>query len=717
MSMEEFHQIFFEEADELMEAMEAELLEMVFEPDNPERINNVFRAAHSIKGGAATFGFAEITETTHVMETLMNEVREGAIAVDRSLVDVLLSAADCVKDLLAAVKGGGPADAGLAVATRTALEACLERSGAAPQTSPPQPDSSDEDAAAAETGAALRRYRIGFRPAHGLFRTGNDPLHILRALRELGDLEVEVDTGSVPTLDGFRADQLYLAWTLHIATGSDPEVVLEAFEWVEDLCEIDFQEVESRPEATPDDAPAAVPAAAPAGAPAVPMEAGSAAGTERRSADAGTLAAGTAERPDSAPHRGERRAAGAESATIRVGIDKIDTLINLVGELVITQSMLSDLGEDVELCDLDKLREGFQQLERHTRALQESVMKIRMVPISNVFNRMPRTVHDLTARLGKQLDLVMHGEHTELDKTLMERIGDPLVHLVRNAVDHGVEMPEVRAAHGKPERGTLTLSAFHAGGDVVIEISDDGAGLDTERIRAKARDRGLVDAGEQLDEAQVHQLIFHPGFSTAEEVSDVSGRGVGMDVVRQNILGLGGSVEIASDAGRGSTFTIRLPLTLAIVDAQLLQVAGQIYAVPLVSIVESFQVERANLKSIAERGQLYRVRDDYVPVVDLTSLFGIREATPQPVAGGLLVLVESGNGRMGLLVDDLLAQQQVVIKSLESNFRAVPGVSGATILGDGRVALIVDVTGLARLLRATGGRRGQDGGLTGIRAA
>jgi two-component system, chemotaxis family, sensor kinase CheA len=416
--------------------------------------------------------------------------------------------------------------------------------------------------------------------------------------------------------------------------------------------------------------------------------------------------------------RSERKTSGAEAASIRVGIDKIDTLINLVGELVITQSMLSEMGEHIETCDLEKLRDGFAQLERHTRELQENVMKIRMVPISNVFNRLPRTVHDLTARLGKKLDLVMRGEQTELDKTVMERIGDPLVHLVRNAVDHGVETPEVRRSAGKPERGTLELCAYHANGDVVIEIRDDGAGLDTDRILAKARAKGLVGDGDEPAEQDIHELIFHPGFSTAEQVSDVSGRGVGMDVVRQNIRELGGAVEISSVAGQGSTFTIRLPLTLAIVDGQLLRVADQVYIIPLVSILESIQLEGANLRSIADRGRLYHIRGEYVPVFALTELFGVACSEDQRSRERLLVLVESGQGKIGLLVDDLLAQQQVVIKSLESNYRPVPGISGATILGDGRVALILDIPGLLRLVRQRGERlRAVADADSGIRAA
>ncbi len=687
--MEEFHQIFFEEADELIEAMEAELLEMVFDSDNPDRINNVFRAAHSIKGGAATFGFTEITDTTHVMETLMNCVRDGSVQVNRALIDLLLSAVDCVRDMLGSAKSGADFDPARAAETKAALQAFLDAQTAGDQQGAPpvvesaaegeqtasaaepsgEPSGEPSAVPVAEAGRPQRRYRISFKPSHDLFKMGNDPLHIFRALKELGDLQVEVDGTSIPDLSTFEADRLYFAWTLTLDTTAEEASVIEAFEWVEDVSEVRIEVMDPTP---------AEPAAAEPG-----EEAESSAEAEGR---------------QDSRSRTERRGTASENTSIRVGIDKIDTLINLVGELVITQSMLGEMGEHIETCDLEKLREGFAQLERHTRELQENVMKIRMVPISNVFNRLPRTIHDLGSRLGKKVDLVLRGEQTEMDKTVMERIGDPLVHLVRNAVDHGIEMPEVRRAAGKPERGTLELCAYHANGNIVIEIRDDGAGLNTGKILAKARANRLVGESEALTEQEIHELIFEPGFSTADQVSDVSGRGVGMDVVKQNIRELGGAVEIASETGRGSTFTIRLPLTLAIVDGQLLRVKDQVYIVPLVSILESIQLEERHLSTIADRGQLYRVRDEYVPVVALTRLFDM-EVSEDRGRESLLVLVESGQGKIGLLVDDLLAQQQVVIKSLESNFRPVTGISGATILGDGRVALILDIPGLLRLAR------------------
>jgi two-component system chemotaxis sensor kinase CheA len=410
--------------------------------------------------------------------------------------------------------------------------------------------------------------------------------------------------------------------------------------------------------------------------------------------------------PDEATQAGAtptaRAARSSGSSSIRVSIDKIDSLINIAGELVITQSMLDQTSTDLEehgLALLEKLREGLAQLERNTRELQEGVMRIRMVPISFAFNRVPRLVHDLSAKFGKQIDLEINGEQTELDKTVMEKLGDPLVHLVRNAIDHGIETPAERREAGKPQVGTIGLSAFHEGGKIVVEVKDDGAGLDLERIVQKARAAGVVGESDTLSDQQAAELVFHPGLSTAGEVSDVSGRGVGMDVVRRNINSLGGSVTIDTTRGEGSTFTIRLPLTLAILDGQLVSVGEQVYVVPLLSIVESLQPRAEFIKSVSGARGIYKLRDEYIPVIRMHEVFEVAHERDE-LTDGLLVVVENGTQRAGLFVDDLLGQQQVVIKSLEENFKRVEGVSGATILGDGTVALILDIGGLMRLGRS-----------------
>ncbi|MCW8910259.1 MAG: chemotaxis protein CheA, partial [Gammaproteobacteria bacterium] len=398
-----------------------------------------------------------------------------------------------------------------------------------------------------------------------------------------------------------------------------------------------------------------------------------------------------------APAGDNKKAANAGSSSIRVSIDKIDDLINMVGELVITQSMLSLLGEDFTMENLEKLQDGLGQLERHTREMQESVMMIRMLPISFSFSRFPRLVRDLSTQMGKKIDLVMSGENTEIDKTLIEKIGDPLVHLVRNSLDHGIEMPADRIAAGKNETGTINLNAYHKGGNIVIEITDDGKGIDPDAVLNKAIEKGLVPPGANLSNQQINELIFQAGFSTAKEITDVSGRGVGMDVVRKNIASLGGAVEIQSEFGKGSTFTIRLPLTLAILDGQTVIVGDEIYIIPLVSIVESIQINSDMINKVAGKGETFKLRDEYIPIVRLSSVFGIENAKAKELEDGLLVVVEADRKPCGLFIDDLLGQQQVVIKSLEQNYHRVDGVSGATILGDGSVALILDIPGLLRM--------------------
>jgi len=387
------------------------------------------------------------------------------------------------------------------------------------------------------------------------------------------------------------------------------------------------------------------------------------------------------------------RNANPDGGSIRVSIEKIDELLNSVGELVITQSVLSQLAAPLEGREAGELRSALGQLERHMRALQESVMRVRMLPISFVFNRFPRLVRDLGQRLGKKIELKVTGDTTELDKTVLEKIGDPLVHLVRNSIDHGIEMPDVRVAAGKPEQGTISLHAYHKGGNVIVEVSDDGGGLRKQRILAKAIERGLVASDAELSDERIQNLIFAPGFSTADVVSDVSGRGVGMDVVRRNINELGGHIQIFSTEGQGSTIRIRLPLTLAILDGQLARVGKEVYVVPIISIVETIQVTRERVNSVGSGGQVFRLRDDYLPIVRLHELFDI-EPDHTDLLDGLLMIVEADGKRVGLFVDELMSQQQVVIKSLETNFKQITGLAGATMLGDGRVALILDIPGV-----------------------
>lgn len=670
--LEQFHQTFFEESFEGLDLMESALLDLDPGAADPETINSIFRAAHSIKGGSATFGFAAIAAFTHLMETLLDEMRDGRRAVTRAATDLLLRAVDALRALVTAAQTGGCPD-GIDISdVQTDLQAQLARiDGAGGTATAPPP-------------AAASGWRIDFRPHIDILRTGNDPLRILRELAGLGDLRVQADLSGLPAWSAFDPEDCHLGWRIELHGGAAREAVEEAFAWVADEADLDIRAQEAA-------LTAAVPPAD-AGADEDPAVSGELV-VERRRADR-----------RQAPERRSAPASG-DATSIRVSTGKIDALINMVGELVITQSMLGEIGDRLVQGGasglIDKLRDGLTALERNTRELQESVMRIRMLPISFAFNRLPRLVHDLGARLGKQVELRMSGENTELDKTVMEKISDPLVHLVRNALDHGIEAPDARIAAGKPPTGTLHLNAFHQGGNIVIEIVDDGGGLDRRRILRKAVERGLVGAAEAaaMPDERIDDLIFQPGFSTADAVSDVSGRGVGMDVVRRNIHELGGSVEVRSEQGRGSRFTIRLPLTLAILDGQLVRVGDQIYIIPLVSIIESLQARPEYINAVAGAAEVYRLRDDYLPVLRLYRIFNV-EADARELTDGLLVVVEGDGQRAGVFVDELLGQQQVVIKSLESNYRRVEGISGATILGDGSVALIMDIPGLIRMTSA-----------------
>jgi two-component system, chemotaxis family, sensor kinase CheA len=650
--LEQFHQTFFEESFEGLDTMESGLLNLQEGQPDLEVVNTIFRAAHSIKGGSGTFGFADVAKFTHVLETMLNEMRDGRRQVTPEAVTLLLESVDCLREMLSAVRGGAAVNATRVADVHSRLESMLGTAGA--------PKVAAAPAAAKDTVPAVPAgWEIRFRPGVDVFRTGNDPLRILRELGLLGEMEVRADTGRLPEFDKIDPESSFLGWNVALKTDAPLAQVNELFDWVRDESELEIKPAGGPP------APAATAAAGPASA------------IERRAG-------------------ADRRAPAAEGASIRVDTAKVDALINMVGELVITQTMLKQVGDNFEMGRLQKLYDGLADLERNTRELQESVMRIRMLPISVAFNRIPRLVHDLSAKFGKKVELKMTGEQTELDKTVLEQIVDPLVHLVRNALDHGIEAPEVRVAGGKPETGTLALAAYHKSGNVVIEIGDDGAGLNTEKILKKARERGLVKPDEVLTEEQMRELLFLPGFSTADVVSDVSGRGVGMDVVRKNVQKLGGTVEVSSERGKGSRFTVRLPLTLAIMDGQSVAVGKEFYIVPLVSIVVSTQVRPGTVNLVAGKGEVFRFRDEYLPVVRLHEVFG---ATPraQKLEEGLLVVVEADGRRVGLFVDELLGQQQAVVKSLEANYRRVEGISGATILGDGSVALILDVPGLIRI--------------------
>lgn len=682
--LSQFIPSFLEESFEGLELMESSLLTLTQESDS-ETINAIFRAAHSIKGGAGTFGFNHVTEFTHLVETLLDEMRDGRRVIVQSDVEILLDSVDCMRLLIEAIRDETSYSDEKIKETSKVLAQTLNEE-ATDSNSDIQAASKDKPSTESETlSSGMTHWQISFIPEHHLVQTGNDPLLLFHALSELGELTVVAITENLPALTDIDAEELYLTWQLTLISNTTEAEIREVFEWVEDECqlvisssdksekiELTHQEtdVNGLTEHLPDDYLS---------------------NEENAQGQLSSKATDKNEATDKASVKSK-----PDVGSIRVGVDKVDNLINLVGELVITQSMLSELGNDFDMSKVERLVSGLVQLLQNTKELQESVMRIRMLPISFAFNRFPRLVHDLSKKTGKEIELIIHGEQTELDKTVMEQIGDPLVHLVRNAVDHGIETSEVRIARGKPAKGTIFLDAYHQGGTIVIEIRDDGGGIDRQAVFEKAVEKGLINPNTVLTDAQVFDLLFEAGFSTAKEVSDISGRGVGMDVVKKNIQSLGGRIQVESEPGKGSTFKVHLPLTLAILDGQLVKVGTETYIIPLIAIVESLQAKPELINRVSGDMILYRLRDDNVPVLPIYQLFGL-DADCVEVDNALLVVVEADGQKIGLMVDDLLAQQQVVIKSLSENYQQVEGVSGATILGDGSVAMIIDIPGMITL--------------------
>jgi two-component system chemotaxis sensor kinase CheA len=694
-SFSEIKQIFIEEADEGLDIMESGLLELNDGECAVELINDIFRAAHSIKGGSATFGFNQISEFTHLMETLLDEMRDGSRPVTPDCIQVLLESVDVLREMMEAIKADRQQDSGRAREVSKLLEEILaNKSGAVPSTSS-TPAPAEAAACSAPAASAGGSWKISFTPAADMLRGGNDPGRLFRELGELGHLTVVADHSALPGLEEMDPEACYVSWqlTLDCEEAIEQAQIEEVFDWVIDECKlvIEAPATAGGTQNTPDEA--ADTAAKEA------VESGDA--TDAAAADKPAPVAARAPAADNS--RGKAPVAKRDGGSIRVGIDKIDSLLNLVGELVITQSMLNRCSSEEMIqagdSQVSDLLDGLSQLETNARELQDVAMKMRMLPIKTTFSRFPRLVHDLSLQLSKKIELKIVGEHTELDKTVLEKIGDPLVHLVRNALDHGIEKPESRVAAGKPETGVLTLSARHEAGNIIIEVSDDGAGICSDKLLAKAREKGVVGPDEKISAEAIPYLIFHPGFSTAQEVSDVSGRGVGMDVVKRNIQDLGGRVEVKTEVAKGSTFTIRLPLTLAILDGQLVNINDSTYVIPLLSIIETVVVDESRLNIMAAESPVYSLRNEYIPIINMVHvLSGNKQAAGddqvKEIVGKLLMIVESGGKLVGLVVDDLLDQQQVVLKSLDANYQQIQGMAGATILGDGTVSLIIDIPGL-----------------------
>jgi two-component system chemotaxis sensor kinase CheA len=690
--LSQFFQVFFEEAGENLELMEQKLLNLDITSADEEELNAIFRCAHSVKGGAATFGFSDVAELTHEMETLLDKLRRRELEPTAAMVDVLLASGDALKAQLARHQGNGagPTETD---ELRKSIRALVDGLGAPPP--------AVAAAAPAKAPAATSMPKAAPRQAVRSLELTVGPLEDTDQAENLVELFKEItDLGTIEPLDAGKAADGMRRFKVVTATSDNDLLDLFTFH-------VAREQVRLAPlgrgygfhEGAPGAPPAEVASAKDPGygffehAPGAPSDHPEPA----VAADVAPAPAAAQIKAPIAPRVEKTAAAAAESSTLRVSVDKVDQLINLVGELVITQAMLAQNGKGVDAGLYQQLASGLADLERNTRDLQEAVMSIRMIPMSLVFNRFPRMLRDLAHKLGKKVELVQVGEATELDKGLVEKITDPLTHLVRNSCDHGIEMPADRLAKGKPETGTITLIASHQGGSIVIEVRDDGKGLNRAKLLSKARERGL-DAPDTMADQDVYGLIFAPGFSTADVVTDVSGRGVGMDVVKKNITSLGGTVEIDSAEGYGMTVRVRLPLTLAIMDGMSVGVGEECYILPLSSVVESFQVQPGMIKTIGGSGRVVEVRDEYMPVVDLEKVFEVPRFDFEHVSN-IMVVVEAEGGRVALLVDELLGQQQVVVKNLESNYRKVDDVSGATIMGDGRVALILDIGSLVRRSR------------------
>ncbi|WP_333901245.1 chemotaxis protein CheA [Enterobacter wuhouensis] len=658
MDISDFYQTFFDEADELLADMEQHLLDLVPEAPDSEQLNAIFRAAHSIKGGAGTFGFTILQETTHLMENLLDEARRGEMQLNTDIINLFLETKDIMQEQLDAYKSSAEPDAASFEYICNALrQLALEAKGEASAPAVPAAKLSVVDAVAEPDTAPDA-------PA-GKLRV------VLSRLKENEVNLLEEELGNLATLSNVVKGKDSLAATLDGGIGQDDIVAVLCFVIEADQIAFETEAAAVEAPAPAENTPAVV-AAAPA-LKAVPKE-------------------------TAAPARGEKPAArSSESTSIRVAVEKVDQLINLVGELVITQSMLAQRSNELDPVTHGDLITSMGQLQRNARDLQESVMSIRMMPMEYVFSRFPRLVRDLAGKLNKQIELTLMGSSTELDKSLIERIIDPLTHLVRNSLDHGIELPENRVAAGKSPVGNLILSAEHQGGNICIEVTDDGAGLNRERILAKAISQGMA-VNENMTDEEVGMLIFAPGFSTAEQVTDVSGRGVGMDVVKRNIQEMGGHVEIQSKQGSGTTIRILLPLTLAILDGMSVKVADEVFILPLNAVMESLQPREEDLHPLAGGERVLEVRGEYLPLVELWKVFEVDGAKTEATQG-IVVILQSAGRRYALLVDQLIGQHQVVVKNLESNYRKVPGISAATILGDGSVALIVDVSALQGLNR------------------
>ncbi|KNY14870.1 chemotaxis protein CheA [Shinella sp. SUS2] len=737
MDMNEIKEIFFQECEEQLAELESGLLKLNDGDRDPETVNAVFRAVHSIKGGAGAFGLDDLVSFAHVFETTLDCVRSNKLEPTQDVLKVMLKSADVLADLTNAARDGGSVDEARSRTLIRELEALAhgeapaaaeapapKPAAAAPRAAAPTPviekpavndegfqpipfsfgDFDDEPA-----DHYVPTCQVVFKPKKDLYAKGNEAVLLLRDVSRLGEMSVYCDMDSLPPLDKMNPEEAYFSWKISVTTDKGEDGVRSVFEFAEWDCDLDISTIEEDVvgDAADDEELPMQPVpfdlsildesgSAPTEEPAV-MESDAAAAvaaaeTATKVSQVASRAAENAKAAAaSAASAAQANQAAAAGQTIRVDLDRVDRLINLVGELVINQAMLSQSVVENDTNGTSSINMGLEELQQLTREIQDSVMAIRAQPVKPVFQRMARTVREIADITGKSVRLITEGENTEVDKTVIDKLAEPLTHMIRNAVDHGLEMPEKREALGKNPEGTVRLTAKHRSGRIVIELADDGAGINREKVRQKAIDNDLIAADANLSDEEIDNLIFHAGFSTADKVSDLSGRGVGMDVVKRSIQALGGRISISSKPGQGSVFTMSLPLTLAVLDGMVVTVAGQTLVVPLTAIVETLQPEASAIHSFGASQRLISIRNSFCPLVDVGRILNFRATQANPIEGVALLVESEGGGQRALMVDAIQGQRQVVIKSLEANYTHVPGIAAATILGDGRVALILDV--------------------------
>jgi two-component system, chemotaxis family, sensor kinase CheA len=707
-SLDELRLTFFDECSEALQQIEVGLTELREGNVSDDVINAVFRSVHSVKGGAGIFGFEQLVRFAHAFETVLDAMRSGKLSPTQEILDVLLSSSDVLSDLVTMSRAGDEIPADHGSECLAALEQIMgEDGGSDGDTAPAEFEDLDfmpipiedagggDDEAAASEDTDLHIYQIVFRPTAGMLKKANEPLFLLRELRSLGKLELVAETGGLPSLEDLDPSEPYVGWTGTLHTGATRDQVEEVFAFVDGDCELSINEITSSA-APANDSPPVVAALEDTDVPP--------AVTESTVAAAPATPAPTAPQPAVAAKLADAPAPAAKApvtkpaaTTTRVELEKIDRVVNMVGELVIAQAMLGQIVQNLPEEVTGRMAQMLDEVTHHTRELKDSVMSMRAQPVSSVFQRMPRLVRELASKTGKKVRLEMVGENTEIDRSIIERLGDPLTHIIRNSIDHGIEVPGERAGAGKNEEGTIRLAAEHRGGRIVIEVKDDGAGLNPERVLNKAREKGLVGADASLTEDEINNLIFLPGFSTAATVSDISGRGVGMDVVRRNIQDVGGRISLKSERGRGMTIQLALPLTLAVMDGMVIKVGEETYVVPMSVIVECLRPKRSDIHNLLSTSGMLNLRGNLVPIVDLAELLDLKRR-PMESDERVVIITDAGEGsRVGIIVDELCGHQQVVIKSIEESYGSVPGVAGATILGNGRVAFILDVEKLSEL--------------------